>query len=91
MAVVRVSNIDLWWPNEYGNQVLYWLKLELENFSISKKIGFRTIELVEDPLIKGRTFYFRVNGVDVFAKGSNWIPAHVLPGFLNEKQLNIFF
>ena len=40
----------------------------------------RTLQLVEEPLIKGRTFKFRVNGVDIFAKGSNWIPAHVLPG-----------
>ena len=35
----------------------------------------RTLQLVEEPLIKGRTFKFRVNGVDIFAKGSNWIPA----------------
>lgn len=27
----------------------------------------------------GLTFYVRVNGVPVFAKGSNWVPAHVLP------------
>merc|ERR1719433_2613435 len=39
----------------------------------------RTLQLVEEPLIKGRTFKFRVNGVDIFAKGSNWIPAHILP------------
>ena len=41
---------------------------------------FRTLELVEEPLIKGTSFHFRVNGVNMFAKGSNWIPAHVLPG-----------
>lgn len=27
----------------------------------------------------GLTFYFRVNEVPVFAKGSNYIPAHILP------------
>ncbi|XP_034250949.1 beta-mannosidase-like isoform X1 [Thrips palmi] len=48
------------------------------------KSGFRTVELVQEPvdeahLAKGLTYYFRVNGVAVFAKGSNWIPAHVLP------------
>ena len=46
----------------------------------------RELELVQDKLEKGRTFYFRVNGVKFFAKGSNWIPAHVLPGNGKEKK-----
>jgi len=25
--------------------------------------------------IPGRTFYFKINGVPIFLKGSNWIPA----------------
>lgn len=41
---------------------------------------FRTVEVIQDPLDQGRTFKFRVNGQDMFMKGSNWIPAHVLPG-----------
>ena len=31
-------------------------------------------------MVQGLSFYFRVNGKDIFMKGSNWIPAHVLPG-----------
>ena len=51
-----------------------------ENCLDSLLFTFRTLELVEEPLIKGTSFHFRVNGVNMFAKGSNWIPAHVLPG-----------
>ena len=35
------SDIDLWWPNGYGEQILYRLKLEYADESIEKLIGFR--------------------------------------------------
>jgi beta-mannosidase len=40
-----------------------------------RTIGFRHVELVQDDLPDGKTFYFRINGIPVFAKGSNFIPA----------------
>ncbi|KAG9510441.1 Beta-mannosidase, partial [Fragariocoptes setiger] len=53
----------------------------------SVRIGFRTIELIQEPVkqddkqdpSEGLSFYFRVNGVNIFAMGSNWIPSHILP------------
>ena len=46
-----------------------------------KRIGFRTIELVQEPQANsdGLTFYFKVNSIPMFMKGSNWIPSHILP------------
>ncbi|KAJ6642485.1 Beta-mannosidase, partial [Pseudolycoriella hygida] len=45
--------------------------------------GFRTVKLVEDPVYPlredfGNFFYFKVNGMKIFSKGSNSIPIHVL-------------
>jgi len=75
--------VKTWWPNGYGEQHLYYLSTTITtmNDTLYKqiRIGFRTIELIQEPLKKGLSFYFRINGIPIFAKGSNFIPASIFP------------
>lgn len=71
---------SLWYPHGYGDQYCYFLDGELivghaAVQLVTKKISFRRAELIQEVDSYGKSFYFRINGVDVFAGGSCWIPA----------------
>lgn len=69
----------LWWPNGLGEQALYLLTVSTVRQSVTKEIGLRTIEVVNEPDEFGVSMRFRVNGFDVFCKGANWIPCDAFP------------
>ncbi|RMZ01886.1 hypothetical protein D0860_07444 [Hortaea werneckii] len=75
-----VKQPKLWYPHGYGPQSLYSVTASLLDgsevlHSLSKRTGFRKLDLVPDTDEVGKSFYFRINGVDVFCGGSDWIPA----------------
>lgn len=81
---VHASDVEPWWPNGYGAPTLYSLTVTWtaagsgEVSSQTLSVGFRTVELVQDVVPGGKNFYFRINGVPVFVKGANWVPADAL-------------
>lgn len=75
-----VSEPKLWYPHGYGDQPLYTVTATVRNDEInlhtaSRKTGFRKGELIQKPDEIGKSFYFRINNIDVFCGGSDWIPA----------------
>jgi beta-mannosidase len=76
---LKVKNPKLWWPNGLGEQYLYALAVKACGETVSKKLGLRKMELISEEDKDGLSLLVRVNGVDVFSKGADWIPNDALP------------
>ncbi len=89
----RVEKPELWWPNGYGGQPLYKVDLRLEGDEILDQreftLGLRQLELRQEPDQNGRSFTFMVNGLPIFAKGSNWVPPDVFPSRVTPDRLEV--
>jgi beta-mannosidase len=88
------SSVERWYPIGYGQQILYELEVKLFNVigsqmsSSSRRIGFRTIKLTQDSAKdEGSLFYFVVNDIPIFCKGSNLIPLDPFEGKVTKKKI----
>ncbi|MEN8906364.1 MAG: hypothetical protein ABF289_10450 [Clostridiales bacterium] len=74
-----IENPKLWWTNGLGKQNLYNLNFQIffENDLKAQKlerIGLKTLKLIQKNDSFGKSFYFELNGIPIFIKGSNYIP-----------------
>jgi len=87
LSEILLEQPSLWWPNGMGEQHLYTIEIELlcggeSVFKAVKKHGVREIGLVEKYIddTEGTGFTVTINGVPIFCKGANWVPAEALCG-----------
>jgi len=99
---IVIEKPQLWWPNGYGKQPLYTVKVELvkcgngaENNSYDdaavldiweKKIGLRTMEVSREKDEYGEEFAHKVNGVKIFAMGADYIPQDNILSRVNKER-----
>ena len=78
-VAVPIENPLLWWPNTFGAQPLYRIKVTLCDGDVvldtwQRRIGLRTLRVKVEPDAWGETFELEVNGVSFFSMGADYIP-----------------
>lgn len=95
---VTIDNPRLWWPNGFGEQNLYGVKVVLytrisgadphyiEADCWEKRIGLRTMTVSREKDEYGESFAHEVNGVRIFAMGADYIPEDNLFGRITRER-----
>lgn len=89
---LHVDAPKLWWPSGYGEQPLYRYEVTLtrggKKVSVADgTMAFRTVELIQKPTgVETMSFTLRINGTDVFVRGSNWVPVDCFTGAITDEK-----
>lgn len=91
-----IAKPQLWWCNGMGKQPLYTVCLSLRTEEDEEldfrsfRVGLRRIDLNMEKDQWGNNFQFHINGVPLFAKGANWIPADSFINRVSEETLEFY-
>lgn len=92
---IEVNNPKIWWPNGYGDQPLYKIKIVLmykgeELDTWEKRIGLCTMTMHIEKDEYGDSFAHEVNGIKIFAMGADYIPEdNILSRVTPERTYNL--
>ncbi len=81
---VEIDEPALWWPLPHGDQPLYDVeaRLDVDGATVDSqqcRTGIRSVTIDRSPHDDGgEHFTLHVNGVPIFCKGGNWVPADML-------------
>lgn len=78
-TTLHIESPRLWWPAGSGEQPLYDLAVTFGGASHRQRIGLRRLEVVTKRDQIGVPLTVRINGLDLFCRGANWIPGDALP------------
>ncbi len=96
-----LADPERWWPAGLGPQRLHLLesflvpagttsRADAERTARDRRrtrLGFRTVELRQEPDEAGAAFELAVNGQPVWCVGANWIPDHSFPSAIEPRRL----
>ena len=93
---LTLDNPQLWYPRSYGAQPRYTLRVVGAD-TVERKIGFRRTKLVlNDGALSFESGFpmgpmpapmqLQINGVNVFAKGSNWVNTEIFPSLATRER-----
>ncbi len=79
---LTLASPKLWWPNGMGEHPLYTVVARLIGphgllDTKTQRIGLRKVEVL--PPANGVAMHVQINGLPVFVKGADWVPADNLP------------
>ena len=88
----KLDSPKLWWPSGYGEHPLYQYKVQIIRGGnvvdeMTDNLAFREVRLIQEPVNSTTLGYqLNINDIDVFVKGSNWVPAECFIGSIKKEK-----